>query len=112
MRQNVFRIAACNGKLAIAEFLLPFVDPGWNDNIALRCASQLGETMMIQFLLKQPTVDPSSFHNSALVASITNRKYNAVKVLLNDIRVDPTDSELGKEDQILRDSYVFGLGVW
>jgi ankyrin repeat protein len=70
------------------ETLSSQLDPGFNQQFALRRASCHGYVDIVKLLLCDPRVDPAVLDNAALVAACENGHAPVVKLLLADPRVD------------------------
>ena len=72
------------------------VDPSENDNIALIIATKEGRDKVVEILLLDPRVNPSSQQNKAFKNATSSMSYNAaiVKLLLNDERLVIDDEEI------------------
>jgi hypothetical protein len=56
-------------------------------------SAALGETAVLQLLLRDPRVDPSSRRNAPLLWACANGHADAVALLLADARVSPTEAD-------------------
>ncbi len=68
-------------------------DPSFEDNKAIRLASEKGFIEIVKLLLKDERVDPSAQNNYAIRRAIENGYIDIVKLLLQDNRVDPSDND-------------------
>jgi len=66
------------------------VDPSYNDNWAIRWASEVGHTDIVALLLKDERVDPSGDKNEPILLASQFGHTNVVALLLKDKRVDPS----------------------
>ena len=66
------------------------IDPAYNDNAAIQCATKKGHTEIVRLLIADPRVDPSV---RGLVFNDACRRghFEIVKMLLEDGRIDPTE---------------------
>lgn len=86
------------------------IDPGSQDNFALRRAAYNGDVETVRLLLADPRVNPASRDNVALQEAAYKRHIEVVKLLLADPRVDPNvdssepimDAILGKSWDLLK----------
>jgi hypothetical protein len=89
-KQETFGYAAANGDLETVKRLAadPDVHPDGNFGEPLRWASSNGYRAIVDFLLQDPRVYPSS--PSILNVAITSGHTDVVSLLLLDPRIDPT----------------------
>jgi ankyrin repeat protein len=73
--------------------LLTFVDPSFQDNIAIRNASQRGHVAVVDRLLQDERVDPSANDNEPIRVASEKGFVAVVDRLLADERVDPSANE-------------------
>ena len=74
------------------------VDPSFNDNFAIRCASESGHLELVCLLLRDFRVDPSAVWNYSVVFASSRGHVNVVRELMDDQRVDPSaDQNLALE---------------
>lgn len=76
--------------IALNDFLQRGVDPGANENSAIRHAARSYQGVVIGQLLKDPRVDPSAKDNEALKSAAHNGDTVMIRRLLQDPRVDPS----------------------
>ena len=90
---KLFMNSAKNGHTEVVNLLLknPRVDPGSNNNYAIKWASECGHTEVVKLLLKDSRVDPGDDNNFAIRLASRNGHTEVVKLLLKDSRVDPGD---------------------
>ena len=95
-KQSLFIASCCYNNLALAKRLLKCetVQPSVSaeDNRAIREASKYGCKDIVEFLLKDPRVDPSARYNSPICQASSNGHKEIVEMLLRDARVDPSDN--------------------
>jgi ankyrin repeat protein len=68
----------------------PRVNPGAEDDHAIRRASQNGRPEVVQLLLADPRVNPDAFDDYAVQLASENGHADTVDLLLSDTRVNPT----------------------
>jgi hypothetical protein len=73
-------------KADIVQYLLSKVDPGEDDNMAIRSA---GNAQVAKLLLLDPRVDPTAKNSDSLFQASAHGRPDVVKVLLDDGRADP-----------------------
>jgi ankyrin repeat protein len=61
-----------------------------DDNVLLDIASAEGHHRVVELLLKDPRIDPSSSFANPIVEAAQNNHYLTVEILLKDPRVDPS----------------------
>jgi len=66
------------------------VDPGAEDNWAIKLASRNGHAEVVRLLLADPRVDPSAEDNWAIKLASYHGHVEVVRMLLVDPRVDPS----------------------
>ena len=97
IRQKKFYYSCINGEVETVKRLLQdkWVDPAYDNNLAIRWAASNGQVETTKLLLKDKRVDPASDGSGALRYASVRGKTDIVKLLLEDGRVDPTayDSE-------------------
>jgi ankyrin repeat protein len=71
----------------IVQVMLEVFDPSYNDNEAIRVASELGRTKIVRVLLKDPRVDPTAEDNEAVKEAYKNKDTILTQLLLDDNRV-------------------------
>lgn len=75
----------------IVEMFLHFgLDPGGNNNLALKTAIHLGDRAMVARLLQDERVDPSSNDAEVILLAITLGQRDIATLLAADQRVDPS----------------------
>ena len=91
-RQSLFKCVVERGLIYKVKILLrdDRVDPGADDNHAIRVASRYGHLKMVRKLLKDSRVDPSALDNHAIQVASRNGHALVVRELLKDSRVDPS----------------------
>jgi len=83
---NAFFLASHFGWTDIVQYLLPKVDPGADDNMAIRSA---GNAQVAKLLLSDPRVDPTAKNSDSLFQASAHGRPDVVKVLLDHGRADP-----------------------
>lgn len=80
--------------LDVVEYLIdhPNVDPGYDNNEAIRSACVRGDYTIAKFLLQNPRVNPSDGDNAPIKCAVMGSG-EIVRLLLKDSRVDPTVNE-------------------
>ena len=88
---KLFMNSAKKGHVGVVKLLLkdPRVDPGADNNYAIKWASRNGHVEIVKLLLKDPRVDPSVDDNYAIKWAADNGHVELVELLLNDPRADP-----------------------
>ena len=96
MINKLFVYACKNGDTELVKLLLLAntcqIDPGTDNNCAIRCASEMGHTEIVKLLLNDPRVDPSADDNYAIQWASLKGYTEVVRLLLNDPRVNPNDN--------------------
>ena len=93
--QQMFQNACCKNKCELVDLLLldESVDPSFNNNSAIRYASNYGYIAVVDRLLQEKKrVDPSADNNYAICWASNNGHIAVVDRLLQDVRgrVDPS----------------------
>jgi hypothetical protein len=88
---KLFELAVCNNKSAIVRYLLPKINPSFNNNYAIRVASKGGYTEIVQILLADSRVNLSTYGNYAIKIA-SEYGYTEMLRLLLAARVDPSAS--------------------
>ena len=72
------------------------IDVSADENYALSAAAYFGKTEMLKQLLKgkKKPVEPSAFENRALKLAIANGQIETARLLLNDTRINLTESDV------------------
>lgn len=89
---------------AIVSLLLrePLIDPAFDDNYAIKKASEMGYTDIVRILLSDSRIDPED----SLILAIQNNHLGVVRQLLNDIRTNVK----ANDNQALMTA-VYGYGI-
>lgn len=105
-----FQTAASQNNVAGLTILYEVfkVNPGANDNMALRCAARYGNDNSVRYLcnLKDERIDPSVNDNEVLKASMHHKKKAIFKFLCQDRRVNPLESDLHYAIELGNEYYV------
>lgn len=79
-RLRVFVSAACRGGLEVVQMLLPLVDPGYDESVALRLAAANGHMDVVRELI--PVSDVSALKSLALQRAAGGGHADVVRALL------------------------------
>ena len=92
----------------IVELLLndPRVDPGANNNSAIRWAAEHGHLKVVELLLADERVDPSASNNYAIRWAVKYGHLEVVKLLLSDERVDPSAENNSALEAAVRENHI------
>ena len=83
--------AVSNGNLEIVKLLLKFgANPSYQNNRAIKLASQDGYWRIVEILMRDRRVDPSDNGNIAIALASHNGHLAVIERLLQETRVDPT----------------------
>ena len=86
-----FMIAIQDGNhRVVSELIKRGFDPSYDDNWAIRAASEKGNIRMVNLLLEDDRVDPSANDNYAIRFASSGGHLQVVERLLQDERVDPS----------------------
>lgn len=94
--RNGLLVCALNRNLVkMVEILIkdPKVDPGTNNNAAIRWASKKGYLKIVKELLEDERVDPGDYYNYAISLASAEGHLKVVRMLLKDTRVDPSSND-------------------
>jgi len=86
-------IKACgSGDIDVVRELLQDenIDPAYNDNAAIQCATEKGHTEIVRLLIADPRVDPS-VRGLVFYDACGRGRFEIVKMLLEDGRIDPSE---------------------
>ncbi|KAJ3324041.1 hypothetical protein HDU76_013499 [Blyttiomyces sp. JEL0837] len=88
---RMFEIAARHGDLTTLKGLLTIdgVDPGANDNAAIRAAVYIGQTETVKFLVGLDGVDAGAKNNEAILRAVEDGNLEIVRILVAVDGVDP-----------------------
>jgi hypothetical protein len=71
------------GNAAIARMLIQAgVDPSYDNNLAIECASEYGLVEVVKVLLADPRVDPSVMNSSSLMGAVREKHSIIVRLLI------------------------------
>lgn len=75
------------GKLNTLKFMLKLcnIDPGANENYAIRVASNYGQLEVVKLLLQCVEVNPSAYYHDAIMLAICGGHFEIVKILLTKV---------------------------
>ena len=104
--EAAFCFAARKGHLEVVKALIKDmrVNPGVDDNLAIRWASWAGHSEIVKLLMRDNRVDPTAVGNEALELATGNGHLDVVNALLTDERVDP----VGKDAYSIMGTYEVG----
>lgn len=85
-----------NDVVSVAKLLLcQTVDPSWNHNAALLCATMNGNAEIVKRLLEDPRVDPNDRNGFIVQEAIRHRDINVSLALVAHPRTDVTIDDQG-----------------
>lgn len=87
-----FLRAIRQGDLSTVIHLSEIIDPSFENSYALAFASKYN-LEIVEFLLKDPRIDPSANYNLAITNACKDGNLAIVNRLLEDPRVDPSDNQ-------------------
>ncbi|KAI8612452.1 ankyrin repeat-containing domain protein [Chytriomyces sp. MP71] len=91
-KNRYFRWAARSGHLDVVQLLstLPNVNPRDDNDYALKCSCETGQTEIVKLLLGLGC-DPAAEHNVSLMYAAEFGHADVMRLLLDDARVDPSE---------------------